>query len=209
LQAGKFAVALSGWNPITIADGINGSLWAFGVWLEDGTIVFNEMTGLRRVSSDGGETTELTTVDTSSGETLHRFVDLVPSTPAVLLTVFAAPSTRIEAVQLETGERHVVVDSLGGEAGRESMMAVSVEVSATPDGPSLELGKPVVLFDLHVSGPNGELEVYDIGNNVGTGYDVLPDGRFVMARDPDQSTSREIVLVRNWLNELERAAPTK
>ena len=34
--------------------------------------------------------------------------------------------------------------------------------------------------------------------------DILPDGRFVMVRSPDQSTAREIVLVRNWFEELKR-----
>ncbi|HSF17416.1 MAG TPA: hypothetical protein VLK65_17875 [Vicinamibacteria bacterium] len=80
-----------------------------------------------------------------------------------------------------------------------------VEVTATPNGPSLELGKPVLLFDLRLPGASGEPEIYESGGNSGAGYDVLPDGRFVMTRHPDRSTSREIVLVRNWLSELERA----
>jgi len=32
-----------------------------------------------------------------------------------------------------------------------------------------------------------------------------PDGRFVMVRQPDHRTTREIVLLRNWLDELKRA----
>ena len=44
-------------------------------------------------------------------------------------------------------------------------------------------------------------------HNGGIGYDVLPDGRFVMVRRPDQSTTREIVVVRNWFEELKRLAP--
>jgi hypothetical protein len=41
------------------------------------------------------------------------------------------------------------------------------------------------------------------------GYDVLPDGRFVMVRQPDQRLTREIVLLRNWLGERQRREPTK
>jgi len=86
----------------------------------------------------------------------------------------------------------------------DKMLAVSV----TPAGASLQLGKPMPLFDRAVTGPTGDRAVYDVGNNAGIGYDVLPDGRFVMVRSPDQLTAREIVIVRNWLEELKRLVPT-
>jgi len=43
--------------------------------------------------------------------------------------------------------------------------------------------------------------------NDGVGYDVLPDGRFVMVRSPDQFAAREIVFVRNFIEELKRLVP--
>jgi hypothetical protein len=45
------------------------------------------------------------------------------------------------------------------------------------------------------------------GTNSGVEYDVLPDGRFVMTRRPSESGVREIVLVRNWLDELKSRVP--
>ena len=43
--------------------------------------------------------------------------------------------------------------------------------------------------------------------NVGTSFDVLPDGRLVMIRGADQAGTREIIVVQNWFQELKRLAP--
>ena len=40
-----------------------------------------------------------------------------------------------------------------------------------------------------------------MGDNGGVAYDVLPDGRFVMVRQPAQLATREIVLLQNWFGE--------
>ncbi len=57
-------ISLAGGSPITLAEKINGSQWAFGVWTEDNTIVFGAPTGgLRRVSAEGGAVTDLTTLE--------------------------------------------------------------------------------------------------------------------------------------------------
>ncbi len=89
--------------------------------------------------------------------------------------------------------------------GVPKMMAVAV----TPDGTSLRLAKPVSLFDLRVTGPTGAVEQYANSYNSGAGYDVLPDGRFVMVRGPDPTSTREIVVVQNWFEELKRLVPVK
>ena len=65
------------------------------------------------------------------------------------------------------------------------------------------------LFDLRVTGPTGVVEQYASGRNSGVGYDVLPDGRFVMNRQPDPTGAREIVVVQNFFDELKRLVPTK
>lgn len=94
---------------------------------------------------------------------------------------------------------------MGADAGVPKMMAVSV----TPEGASLRLGKPAPLFDLRVPGPAGAIEQYQGSGNFGAGYDVLPDGRFVMVRGADPTATREIVIVQNWFEELKRLAPAK
>jgi Tol biopolymer transport system component len=93
----------------------------------------------------------------------------------------------------------------GAVEGVPKMMAVAV----TPDGASLRLGKPVPLFNLRATGPTGVIEQYVNSGNGGATYDVLPDGRFLMVRGPDQTTTREIVVVQNWFEELKRLAPGK
>ena len=85
------------------------------------------------------------------------------------------------------------------------MMAVAV----TPDGALLRLGKPAPLFDLRATGPTGVIEQYSGSGNGGTGYDVLPDGRFLMVRGPDPTSTREIVVVQNWFEEVKRLVPGK
>ncbi|HTG72711.1 MAG TPA: hypothetical protein VMB70_03040, partial [Terriglobia bacterium] len=79
-------------------------------------------------------------------------------------------------------------------------------------GASLRIGKPTPLFDLNVPGPAGSVDRYVPGTNSGAGYDVLPDGRFVMIRhsDPkDPTIGREIIVVQNWFEELKRPAAAK
>ena len=94
----------------------------------------------------------------------------------------------------------------GPYEGVPKLMAVSV----TSDGDSLRLAKPVPLFDLRVPGPTGAIEQYRGGGNVGSAYDILPDGkRFVMIRGADPQGTREIVLVQNWFEELKRLVPVK
>lgn len=40
----------------------------------------------------------------------------------------------------------------------------------------------------------------------GAGIDILPDGRFMLARTP-KADNREIVIVQNWFDEVRRLAP--
>jgi len=60
-----------------------------------------------------------------------------------------------------------------------------------------------------VRSSSGAVEQYIGSGTAGPGYDVLPDGRFVMVRGADPSGSREIVIVQNWFEELKRLVPTK
>jgi serine/threonine-protein kinase len=77
---------------------------------------------------------------------------------------------------------------------RDQVMAVIVDRE-----PELRFGKPRSLF---AGPPSGRSEFNH-------GYDVAPDGRFVMVRESRESTeSTYVVIVENWFEELERLAPT-
>jgi eukaryotic-like serine/threonine-protein kinase len=85
-------IDLSGGAPQTLADARNGR---GGAWSRDGTIVFapDLNSSLYRVSSAGGRTTPLTTLDLSRAETAHRFPCFLPDGRRFL---YCARSTKIE-----------------------------------------------------------------------------------------------------------------
>jgi serine/threonine protein kinase len=89
-------------------------------------------------------------------------------------------------------------------AGSPELMAATVAL----EGSAVKAGMPSAMFSLRAQGPTG-FEQYAAGNNAGPGYDILPDGSFVMVRIPDAEAAREIVLVLNWFEELKRLVPTK
>jgi len=105
-------VSMDGGNPVTLADDINGSQWAFGAWTDDTTIVFESNSRLYRVSADGGSPQILAEPDTAQGERGFAYMESVFGTDAVLF-VSTGPrrDPRIEALILETGERRVVVEN--------------------------------------------------------------------------------------------------
>ncbi len=76
----------------------------------------------------------------------------------------------------------------------DKMMVVDVALGETP-----QLGKPRLLFERHF---------YNSGS--GGAYDVMPDGQYFIMLDDSASEPRptELVLVRNWFQELERLVPT-
>jgi hypothetical protein len=85
---------------------------------------------------------------------------------------------------------------------------IAVQIATEGDVP--RLARPMPLFDLRMTGPGGVVEQYVGSDNVGAGYDILPDGKhFVMLRGADSQGSREIVLVQNWFEELKRLVPLK
>jgi serine/threonine-protein kinase len=88
------------------------------------------------------------------------------------------------------------------EAGAPVLMGVPVTWS---DGVPT-LGAPSVALQRRVRGPAGVIEQYVGGANWGPGFDVLPDGRFLVLRGPDPGGAREIVLVQQWFQELDGRA---
>lgn len=76
------------------------------------------------------------------------------------------------------------------------MLAVDVRTSAT----AFEPGRPELLFE-------GTFAREPQGN---TNYDVSADGEHFLMVQPDEATRmQEIVVVQNWLSELERLAPAE
>ena len=86
--------------------------------------------------------------------------------------------------------------SVGGQAGPNTMMAVSVGI-----GPTFTLGVPRALF-------TGRF-----GTTAGIrGYDVTPDGRrFLMVQQKERPplVAAQMIVVQNWVEELTKRLPTK
>jgi serine/threonine-protein kinase len=106
-------VSLAGGRPQTLVENINGARWTFGTWLEDDTILFGFTDGLKRVSAAGGSDEPVTTVNTAEGERGHFSPAAVEGTGSVLFTVgyLQRNDPRIEAVQLDSGERRVILEN--------------------------------------------------------------------------------------------------
>jgi serine/threonine-protein kinase len=91
-----------------------------GSWAEDGTIVFapSNRVGLMRVSSVGGQTQQITTLE--AGEITHRFPQILPGDAAVLYTasteVNIGDDAKLVVQPLPSGERIIV--ERGGYFGR-------------------------------------------------------------------------------------------
>jgi hypothetical protein len=85
-------------------------------------------------------------------------------------------------------------------AGEPALMSVSVSA----EGETLELGAPVRVLSLGGSG--GGAEAYGRSVNWGPEYDVFPDLSFVTSRGLSGASSREIVLVQHWFEEVKRPA---
>jgi serine/threonine-protein kinase len=84
-----------------------------GSWSADGVIYFapGMQSGLSKVSSDGGNATEVTKLDRSKGEVSHRFPLVLPGGSGLMFTVWTGPGTdekQIDIVRLDTGERRTV-----------------------------------------------------------------------------------------------------
>jgi serine/threonine protein kinase/Tol biopolymer transport system component len=84
-------------------------------------------------------------------------------------------------------------------------MAVPFRVTAGVPDPGL----PRVVASRRTTGTSGEAALYTNSQNQGAAYDVLPDGRLLVTRQPDQVSLRELVVIQNWFTDLERVAPTR
>ena len=67
--------------------------------------------------------------------------------------------------------------------------------------PALTISTPVRLFDARDYEP---LAPPRAGGAAGRTFDVAPDGRFLMIKDPSKG-SGEVTLIQNWVDELKRS----
>ncbi len=105
-----YKIPAAGGPPTVLADSNNsGSGWA----LEDATIIYTKSNaGLWSVPASGGMATQLTTLDTTRREFAHWFPQVLPGGRTAIFTSYATPFSRarIEAVELATGRRTVLVE---------------------------------------------------------------------------------------------------
>ena len=141
-------VSLTGGSPLTLIEDLNGGLWTFGTWQEDGTIVFGGQStnGLYRVPSDGGVQTQITTLDATQGENSH--IEPIAAGTAVIFSVGSTGrDPKIEAL-LDTGERRVVVENARGPvyltSGHLMFLRDDVVLVAAFDAARLALTGPAV-----------------------------------------------------------------
>ena len=99
-------VALGGGPPLTITSGQ--SSFRGASWGDNDVIVFTPTTAdpLYSVSAAGGEPVQLTTIDSTTGETSHRWPVVLPGSKAVVFSIFdgaSAAEAELAVVSLETG----------------------------------------------------------------------------------------------------------
>jgi len=99
-------IPVGGGDPVPLAEpyGRLGVTWGSG-----DTIVYVGEHGLMRVSSRGGDARPLTQQDEAKGER-HRMPRFIPGANAVLFTVSHGSANQIAALNLKTGDWHVVVE---------------------------------------------------------------------------------------------------
>jgi Tol biopolymer transport system component len=110
-------MALAGSPPVVLCDAPENRGASWGI---DDTILFTPSlsAGVWRVSAAGGEAIPVTKPDPAKGEKSHRFPEWLPDGKGVLFhthysDISSLDDARIEALRLDTGERHVLVQ--GGQ----------------------------------------------------------------------------------------------
>ena len=100
-------VPVDGGAAIEITDSCNAGSWGPADVI---VCVSNSTWGLARVSANGGDFEDLTVPDTANGEIGHWQPQILPSGNAVIFVSYRRPTTRIEAYDLDTGDRTVLVE---------------------------------------------------------------------------------------------------
>jgi len=105
-NASALKVPVEGGTPIELARCVD------PVWVDmEQLLCLAPNWGLGRFPSSGGPVEQLTVPDTAAGEIGHWAPDPLPGGKAVLFTSYRRPVSRIEAIDLTTGRREVVVEN--------------------------------------------------------------------------------------------------
>jgi Tol biopolymer transport system component len=160
---------LAGGPVLTIAE-VGGNPRG-GVWAPDGFVIVapSQTSGLVRIPDRGGNPVTLTTLDRTGGEYSHRWPDVLPGGRWVIFTVGIEDASfdeaRIEAVDVTTGERRVVLQGAGFARYLPPRQLLFVRGSRLHriafDPERLTLGGPpeVVLDAVRYDGRNGGTHV--------------------------------------------------
>ena len=159
---------VTGGSPITLAQT---EMPRGGSWSGDGQIVFAPETsgGLSIVPAAGGEVKPLTTVPENSSFESHRYPQWLPGDRAVLFTIVDTSGTRLEIVEVGSGERSVLHE--GGFYGRyiptgHVLFVDGDAVFAMPfDADRLErIGSPMPVLEGVASFPPGGEAQYHVSD---------------------------------------------
>ena len=108
-------IPVSGGEPLTLVDGIDGGIVLVS-WGIDGYIYFTNRQGLLRVPSKGGMPQTLATLDIEKGELSYKAGQVLPGAKEVLFNILT--SRRLDGVELavlnlSTGEKKILLESAG------------------------------------------------------------------------------------------------
>jgi len=166
-------------------------------WGTDGTIVFapDVAGGLWQVSASGGTPRPLTTLNAARAEKGHRWPQVLPGGRAALFTVqphsLLARDARIEAVDLETGERHVLLEGSGFARCCPSGYLVYARLGTI-------LAAPFDLEALRINGPAVpvlEDVQMDVRANQYASFDVSASGTLVYIPGYPRAVARSLLWV--------------
>ena len=179
-------------------------------WAPDGSIIYspNFSSPLLRLAANGGAPVAVTSVEGARGERSHRWPQALADGRTVLFTVGLVTSpgdydgAQIEAVRLDTGERHVVLRGARmaryTAAGYLIFQRGGTLLAVRFDPARLEtLGEPFAIYE----GVGGD-------SSSGAGYfAVSAGGAVALAPEASIPNERVLVLVDRSGRETELAAP--
>jgi serine/threonine protein kinase/Tol biopolymer transport system component len=155
-----------GSEPLTVARGIVSSIWAFGSWGDDGTIIYSTFhSGLFAVPQEGG-----TPVPVSSprGNEAHLVPQILPGSRAVLFYTARAESTAVQTLPLD--EADAVPTTLIEDASHPLYLA-SGHILYVQEG--LPRARPFDLDALAFTGPAFSVPLHVAFDYLGA-YDATP-----------------------------------
>ncbi|HUE87676.1 MAG TPA: protein kinase [Vicinamibacterales bacterium] len=189
-------VALSGGAPVTVCN-YQDSQPAGATWATPDTIYFVSSIpgGISRVSPDGGEPTEVVTIDFDNGERMHKWPHALPGGDTVVYTLATADSesfddTLIAAYSMKTRQRQVLV-----EGGTSPSYSPSGHLVYARNG--MLLAVPFDAQRLEVTGePFTALEGVMMSRNTGVAnFDISATGDLIYVPGKADGGARYLVWV--------------